>query len=69
MIDNGQFGYSETGPGWNSFTDPNAYNDNERYAAAGTGANTATWQATGLAAGTYDVEMTWDGLFTIGPPT
>ena len=59
VIDNGQFGYSETGSGWNSFTDPNAYNGNERYVAAGTGANTATWQATGLAAGTYDVEMTW----------
>ena len=59
VIDNGQVGYSETGTGWLSFTDPNAYNGNERYVAAGTGANTATWQATGLAAGTYDVEMTW----------
>ena len=59
VIDNGQFGYSETGTGWNSFPDPNAYNGNERYVAAGSGANTATWQASGLAAGIYDVEMTW----------
>jgi hypothetical protein len=59
IIDNGQAGYSETGSGWSSFNDPNAYNGNERYAAAGSGANTATWQATGLAAGTYNVEVDW----------
>src|SRR5262249_20464001 len=29
-------------------------------AAAGTGANTASWQLTGLAAGSYDVQMTWN---------
>jgi hypothetical protein len=59
VIDNGQPGYSETGSGWASFSDPNAYNGNERYAAPGTGANTATWQVTGLAAGAYNAEMTW----------
>jgi hypothetical protein len=59
IISNGQPGYSETGTGWTSFSDPNAYNGNERYAAPGTGANTATWQVSYLAPGTYNVEASW----------
>ena len=38
LVTNAQGGYSESGTGWNSFTDPKAYDDNERYVAAGTGA-------------------------------
>jgi ELWxxDGT repeat protein/autotransporter-associated beta strand protein len=59
LVDNSQYGYSETGTGWNSFTDPTAYFSNERYAAPGTGANTAAWQSTGLAPGSYNVEIDW----------
>ena len=59
MIDNGQFGYAETGTGWLPFQDPLAYNDNERYVASGTGTNTATWTASNLAVGSYDLEMSW----------
>jgi subtilase family serine protease len=59
IVSNGQAGYSETGTGWASFSDPNAYNGNERYAAPGSGANTAAWQVNFLAPGTYNVEVTW----------
>ena len=38
VIDNLQAGYSETGTGWTSFADSNAYHGNERYAAPGSGA-------------------------------
>jgi uncharacterized repeat protein (TIGR03803 family) len=59
VVDNGQYGYAETGTGWTSFNDPNAFNGNERYAAPGTGANTATWSVPDLAAGTYNVQADW----------
>ncbi len=59
IIDNGQAGFSETGSGWTQYTGA-GYNNNLDYAAAGSGANTASWQFTGLAAGTYDVQMTWN---------
>jgi hypothetical protein len=58
-VDNSAYGYSETGTGWSSFADPSAYLGNERYAAPGTGGNTATWQVPGLSSGTYNVETTW----------
>jgi subtilisin family serine protease len=57
LIDNGQPGYTEAGTGW--FSWPGGYGGNYRYSAAGTGSNTATWQATGLAAGNYQVQATW----------
>jgi uncharacterized repeat protein (TIGR03803 family) len=59
VVDNGKYGYAETGTGWTSFSDPNAYNGNERYAAPGAGANTATWSVPGLTAGTYNVQVDW----------
>jgi uncharacterized repeat protein (TIGR03803 family) len=59
VVDNGQYGYAETGTGWTSFNDPNAFNGNERYVAPGTGANTATWSVPDLAAGTYNVQVDW----------
>ncbi len=58
-IDNGQVGFSETGSGWTHYTGT-GYNNTVDYAAAGTGSNTATWQLTGLASGTYDVQVTWN---------
>jgi uncharacterized repeat protein (TIGR03803 family) len=63
VTDNGQSGYSETGTGWTSFSASNAYNGSERYAAPGTGANTATWETSGLAAGIYNVEISWTAFF------
>jgi uncharacterized repeat protein (TIGR03803 family) len=59
LVDNGQYGYSETGTGWTSFADPGAYGGAERYAAPGTGANTATWVVPIAAAGTYNVQVDW----------
>ncbi|HZT83019.1 MAG TPA: hypothetical protein VFA26_22505, partial [Gemmataceae bacterium] len=59
IIDNGQAGFSETGSGWTHYTGT-GYGNNLDYAAAGSGANTATWQLTGLASGTYDAQMTWN---------
>ncbi len=58
ILDNGQSGYTESGPNWTDYTGE-GYNNNEGYAPAGTGANTATWELTGLAAGGYEVQMTW----------
>ncbi|HEV3084420.1 MAG TPA: hypothetical protein VGY66_31950, partial [Gemmataceae bacterium] len=58
IVDNGTSGYSETGT-WTTET-VNAYGGSERYAtSSGTGQNTATWQVTGLAAGRYQVQVTW----------
>jgi hypothetical protein len=62
LIDNGQAGFSETGSGWTHYTGA-GYNNTVDYAAAGTGANTATWQLTGLASGTYDAQVTWTAVF------
>jgi len=58
IVDNGTAGYSETGT-WATETVP-AYGGTERYAASsGTGQNKATWKATGLPAGRYQVQVTW----------
>ncbi len=61
VIDNGQAGFSESGSGWTHYTGA-GYGNNLDYAAAGSGANTATWQMTGLAAGTYDAQVTWTAV-------
>src|SRR5262249_43353871 len=37
------------------------YGGSVRYHASGTGANTANWQAAGLAAGYYQIQATWNG--------
>jgi subtilisin family serine protease/uncharacterized protein YigE (DUF2233 family) len=58
IVDNGQSGYSETGSGWLDWGA--GYGGSLRYHAAGTGANTATWQATGLGSGYYQVQATWN---------
>jgi ELWxxDGT repeat protein len=60
IVDNGMPGYSETGT-WYSYSISRAYGGTERYASsAGNGNNTATWQVTGLAAGYYAVQASWD---------
>jgi IPT/TIG domain len=58
IVDNGQAGYSETGS-WSSYTGLTHYGSNFRYAGPGTGASTATWKVTGLAAASYDLQLTW----------
>jgi hypothetical protein len=60
ILDNGQPGYSDAG-GW--LDSSPGYGGGLRYASAGTGAATATWQATGLAAGAYLVQATWNGYY------
>jgi hypothetical protein len=59
LVDNGQDGFSESGSGWTQSTGT-GYNNTVDYAAAGSGASTATWQFTGLAPGTYDAQVTWN---------
>src|SRR5262249_2318970 len=59
IVDNAQPAYSETGTGWQSWSA--GYAGTLRYHAAGSGSNTAVWQASGLAAGTYSVQATWNG--------
>jgi len=59
IVDDGQAGYSETGSGWTSWAA--GYGGNLRYHAAGTGADTVSWQTTGLASGYYTVQATWNG--------
>jgi hypothetical protein len=61
VIDDGDSGYSESGLGWvrvSSVSFP-GYADDWRYHAAGTGGNAATWAATGLTPGQYEVLVTW----------
>jgi hypothetical protein len=60
ILDNGQPGYSETGS-W--FDSTPGYLGNHRYANAGNGSSTATWQRTGLAIGTYAVQASWPGWY------
>ena len=61
IVDNGQAGFTESGSGWTPYTGA-GFNNNLDYAAAGTGTNTATWQVGSLAAGSYDVQMTWTAV-------
>jgi hypothetical protein len=59
VIDNADGGYSESGAGWQSETNPNAFQGTDRTHPAGTGTNMAAWQFTGLQPGWYDVRATW----------
>src|SRR4029077_9333779 len=62
LIANGQTGYSQTGSAWTLYTGA-GFDNQLSYAPAGSGSNTATWQV-GLAAGGYDVQVTWNAYFT-----
>jgi hypothetical protein len=59
VLDNGGPGYAETGSGWTDWAA--GYNGGLRFHAAGSGANTASWQMSGLPPGTYTVQATWNG--------
>ncbi|WP_406696275.1 hypothetical protein V5E97_35330 [Singulisphaera sp. Ch08] len=54
--DDGQAGYNQSGP-WSSFA--GGYGGTARYVGPGTGSSVATWQQTGLAPGSYEVQVTW----------
>jgi ABC-type polysaccharide/polyol phosphate transport system ATPase subunit len=58
VIDNGEPGYSDSGPGWQGWSGP-SYGDSVRFCAAGTGANSAMWQVAGLLPGVYEVQLSW----------
>ncbi len=66
IIDNGQSGYTEVGSGWFN-TVGGVYNGSARAHAKGTGANTATWQLTGLSSGSYQVQADWKGYSDQAP--
>jgi Matrixin/Protein of unknown function (DUF1573) len=61
ILDNGGSGYTETGAGWQGW--PTGYNGGVRYNSAGPNGATASWQQTGLTAGNYQVQATWNGSF------
>ncbi|HWE97544.1 MAG TPA: RHS repeat-associated core domain-containing protein [Tepidisphaeraceae bacterium] len=57
FVDDLEAGYTEAGT-WSGGGGGGA-NGEYRYAAAGSGTTQATWTNTGLAAGNYDVQVTW----------
>ncbi len=59
VLDNADAGYSEQGSGWTAEARSDAYCGGNRYHAAGTGANTASFLFTGLQPGWYQVWATW----------
>ncbi|MCA9248137.1 MAG: DNRLRE domain-containing protein, partial [Planctomycetales bacterium] len=59
VVDNDDPGFSTIGTGWNLQSNPSAVNGSQLGHDGGTGANTASWNATDLVAGVYDVYVTW----------
>lgn len=57
IVDNGQPGYSEVGAGWTSWG--GGYGGQYRFQAAGDGSRTAAWEVSGLASGSYRIQVTW----------
>ncbi|MCE9556608.1 MAG: hypothetical protein K8T91_24930 [Planctomycetes bacterium] len=59
VMDRGSTGYAETGT-WTAQAESDAYNGSQRYHAAGTSTNTASWTYSGLVIGrTYDIYVTY----------
>lgn len=59
VLDDGDSGFSTLGTGWNEVTSADSYGSDCHSIEPGDGSKTATWQFTGLAAGWYDVRVTW----------
>lgn len=55
--DDGDPGYTETGSNWFGWI--NGHAGDHRFNAAGTGANKASWEFTGLVDGYYEIQVTW----------
>lgn len=61
LIDDGSPGYSDTVSGWTAVSG-DGLNDDYRSHAKGNGSAKATWDFSGLAAGSYKVQATWPAL-------
>ena len=59
IVDHGDAGFSESGGGWQGYSDPSAYEGDFRYCPAGTGTNTAQWSFANLPNGEFQVFTTW----------
>ena len=59
VLDNAHPGYTETGSGWTDGTSTDSFDGAHRQHAAGTGANTARWDFTGLPAALHRISITW----------
>ena len=61
VVDDGEAGYTESAYGWYSFAWwTKGYQSDSRFANAGDGRNTATWEQT-LAPGSYTIQASWFG--------
>ena len=64
IVDNSDAAFSETGSGWQGYSDPSAYGGDERYCQAGTGQNTAQWTFANLdPTAQYQVYATWTASY------
>jgi hypothetical protein len=59
IIDDGDINFIEHGDSWRGWSESGAFGGDFRYAPGGTGDNYADWQFAGLAAGTYNIYVTW----------
>jgi PKD repeat protein len=62
ILDNGQAGFTTSGAGWTGAAA--GYNGGEQIDKAAPAADSASWQTTGLAAGSYLVQATWTAAST-----
>jgi hypothetical protein len=60
VIDDGDFGYSEVGTGWQTTTWLNGYQNDVRVVSPGDGQQAATWSRT-VMPGTYTIQASWSG--------
>jgi hypothetical protein len=59
VIDDGDSGFTTTGDAWEESSLAESFQGDHHHAEAGDGSEIATWQFAGLAAGWYDVRVTW----------
>jgi autotransporter-associated beta strand protein len=59
VIDTGDAAYQEGGSNWLGYSEAAAYQGSFRYHAPGDGSDTATWTASALLPGVYQVYTTW----------
>ncbi len=59
VVDDGDTAFNTQGTGWQEVASADSYQDDCQTIDPGDGSKVATWQFTGLAAGWYDVRVTW----------
>ena len=60
MVDNSDGAFSESGTGWQGYSDSSSVNGGFRYCTAGTGENTATWTFANVSpTAQYQIYATW----------